>query len=225
MSKPLIAAALGLIFTALALITALLLPHYRPQLAEGQRYGLDVSNHQGVIDWEAVSGDEIDFAFIKASEGGDFVDQSFEQNWIGAKDAGLDVGAYHFFTLCRSGEDQASNFLSVVPPGSSDLPPSLDLEIPGNCSDRPDREHVITEVARWVELVEQEFNQDVLLYVGPHFEEQYQISEELDRMHWRRRILRKPSEDSWAVWQFSYFADVAGVDGGVDLNVIAAACC
>jgi len=68
--------------------------------------------------------------------------------------------------------------------------------------------------------VEAEFDQDVLLYVGEHFEDRYRIAEEFDRLHWRRRILLEPSEDDWVVWQFSYFADVAGVDGGVDLNLM-----
>jgi lysozyme len=102
-------------------------PNYRPALVEGERYGLDVSNHQGAIDWERVAGDDIDFVYIKATEGGDFVDSRFEDNWRGAGAAGLDRGAYHFFTLCRTGADQARNFLDVVPHLEAELPLAIDL--------------------------------------------------------------------------------------------------
>ena len=49
-----------------------------------------MSNHQGEIDWAKVAADDIDFAYIKASEGGDFVDRSFERNWEGAAANDLD---------------------------------------------------------------------------------------------------------------------------------------
>src|ERR671910_485801 len=74
------------------------LPGYRPGLEAGERYGVDVSSHQSEIDWENVAGDGIEFAYIKATEGGDYVDERFQQNWDDSAAAGLDRGAYHFFT-------------------------------------------------------------------------------------------------------------------------------
>ena len=59
-------------------------------------HGIDVSNHQGDIDWQAVRASNVKFAYIKATEGGDHVDQRFAQNWAGAKAAGVKHGAYHF---------------------------------------------------------------------------------------------------------------------------------
>jgi len=112
-----------------------------------------VSNHQAQIDWQTVAGDKIDFAYIKATEGGDFVDDWFESNWAGAQAAGLEVGAYHFFTLCRAGAEQAANFLDVVPVADDQLPAALDLEMPGNCAQRPPVEWVRQEVAIWLDEV------------------------------------------------------------------------
>jgi len=195
------------------------LPQYRPGLQAGESYGVDVSTHQGHIDWEDVARDDIEFAFIKATEGGDLVDARFVENWRGARQAGIDVGAYHFFTLCRSGEDQAANFLSQLPRLESDLAPALDLEFPGNCSERPPVEWVQREVRTWVGLVEEKTGLEVLLYVQGDFDEAYRITPMFDRPVWHRRILRRPSENEWLVWQLSYFADVEGIDGGVDLNV------
>ena len=52
--------------------------------------GIDVSHHQGVVDWERVASNRaIRFVYIKASEGGDFRDASVTENWDGARRAGL----------------------------------------------------------------------------------------------------------------------------------------
>ena len=56
-------------------------PSWRPPLRDGERYGIDVSAHQGEVDWEAVASDGIGFAYLKATEGGDFVDRRFADNW------------------------------------------------------------------------------------------------------------------------------------------------
>ena len=66
--------------------------------------GVDVSRFQGDIDWEAVAGDGIDFAIIRAGgryygrngSGALYEDELFDQNMQGAIAAGLDVGAYFF---------------------------------------------------------------------------------------------------------------------------------
>lgn len=75
-------------------------PNWRPPLQDDERYGIDVSAHQNLIDWNLVAADGIEFVYIKATEGGDFVDEEFAENWAGAGDLDLDRGAYHFFTLC-----------------------------------------------------------------------------------------------------------------------------
>ncbi len=84
-------------------------------------------------------GAGIDFAYIKAAAGGDFVDEQFPANWSGASAAGLCRGAYHFFTLCRPGAAQANNFRRTVPaaPGARSV---VDLEFDWNCSGRPSRD-------------------------------------------------------------------------------------
>ena len=76
--------------------------------------GIDVSKHNGEIDFEKVADDDYQFVFIKASEGKTYQDEAFERNYQGARDAGLKVGAYHFFRKNRTGEEQAANLLNVV---------------------------------------------------------------------------------------------------------------
>lgn len=91
--------------------------------------GIDVSNHQGKINWKLVKDDRVDFAYIKATEGGDFVDNSFVFNWNEARKHNITIGAYHFFTLCKSGEEQAKNYIDIVPVTDGSLPPANTLEI------------------------------------------------------------------------------------------------
>src|SRR6516165_7639969 len=101
-----------------ALGVVALAPFLYPQLETGWLWhdviGVDVSGHQGDIDWLSLAAGGVAFAYIKATEGGDFRDKQFQKNWDGARTAGMLRGAYHFFTQCRSGADQATNFIRTV---------------------------------------------------------------------------------------------------------------
>jgi lysozyme len=194
------------------------LPNYRPTLRPGETYGVDVSNHQGPIDWAKVARDDVSFAYIKATEGRDFVDRSFEANWAGAAAAGIPRGAYHFFTLCAPGAAQAANFLRVVPTAPDALPPAVDLEYAG-CERRPSAEEFSRELRTFISTVEQRTGRRVLIYSIEVFEKRYPLDEWSDRRQWERRLFRRPETDDWTVWQVSHLADIDGVSGGVDLDV------
>ena len=195
-------------------------PHWRPALRDGEHYGIDVSAHQGDIDWDRVADDEIDFAYIKASEGRDFPDQQFDENWAEAGLAGLERGAYHFFTLCSSGADQAEYFLRIAPPDDDALPPAVDLELAGNCHDRPSVAAVSGHVDDFVEAVEAAWHRPVVLYIGDDWDRAYPTRERAGRYLWHRRFLRRPNVDAWKIWQIHGYAKVEGVDGGVDLDIM-----
>lgn len=203
-----------------AVVWFVVVPHWRPALEDGERYGIDVSAHQDEIDWDAVAGDGIKFAYIKATEGETWVDQWFEENWAGAERAGLDRGAYHFFTLCSPGEDQAANFLSVAPPDDDALPPVIDLELSGNCSDRPPADQVAAEVDAFVQLVEEAWGRELLFYVRPDWDDAYPVRDGLDRRLWDYRFFRRPTDERWHVWQVNIFAHIDGIDGDVDLDIM-----
>lgn len=196
------------------------MPDHRPALREGEVLGVDVSHHQGRVDWPTVAADGIAFAYVKATEGADHVDRRFTANWHDADSAGMERGAYHFFTLCRSGDEQAENFLATVPPDEDALPPALDLELGGNCADRPHRAEVEREVGVFVDMVERQVGRPVVLYVGDDWEAVYPTRGRLDRPVWYRQILRRPPTDDWWIWQVNYRAEVDGIDGGADLDVM-----
>lgn len=95
--------------------------------ADDLLHGIDVSAHQGRIDWPRVAAAGIKFCWIKLSEGSTLIDDRFAENWRGARDAGLLASAYHFLTVSSPVETQARAFLDRLPMGST-LPPALDVE-------------------------------------------------------------------------------------------------
>jgi lysozyme len=122
--------------------------------------------HQGEIDWDGVAGDDIGFAYIKATEGRDVSDRRFASNWTAARAAGLEVGAYHYFTLCSDAAAQADHFLETAPSGPDDLPPVVDLEdLDGACD--PSAVEVRSEVQRFVAEVERRTSGNAAWSVGP----------------------------------------------------------
>ncbi len=90
-------------------------------------YGIDVSNHQKLMDWMIVAQQGLTFALIKASQA-DFSDRSFAKHWAGSKAAGLLRGAYHFYVENTTGHRQAQQFLTTLGNDTGELPPIVDLE-------------------------------------------------------------------------------------------------
>jgi lysozyme len=193
---------------------------WRFQYPSHDRYplrGIDVSHHQGAIDWRAVRADGIGFAYIKASEGGDFVDPSFALNWRATATAGIPHGAYHFFSLCTAPEVQANRFLGTVPREPSALPSALDLEFGGNCSAKFRRADLCGDVRTFVDRVETATGKPIVIYAT----EEFLAANEAclpKRALWVRSLMRTPSRQ-WQLWQFANRARVAGITGPVDLNV------
>ncbi len=212
----------GGVLLTLAVLSALVwfvwLPGWRPDRDAGERYGIDVSAHQGSIDWKRVSKDGIDFAYLKATEGRDFSDKHFGSNWQEASEAGLQRGAYHYFTLCSTGSDQARHFLEVAPPEPSALPPAVDLEaLTGSCN--PTRATVEREIHEFLALVERSWGRGAVLYVSGDFEDRFPIRDEPDRARWQPHLLLRPGDSRWVMWQASSFAHIDGISGSVDLDV------
>ncbi|MBI5535625.1 MAG: lysozyme [Deltaproteobacteria bacterium] len=182
--------------------------------------GVDVSHHQGAIDWQRVSKDGIAFAFIKATEGGTWTDPLFATNWSEARKHGIPRGAYHFFTFCTQGEVQARHFLQVVPQDPDALPTLVDLEMEGNCSRRPSVDELERELTGFLSLVEAAQQRKAILYVTEEFLREYgRVASQ--RQLFIRAIGPEPPRmegRSWTYWQFDDEGRVDGINGPVDLD-------
>lgn len=181
--------------------------------------GIDVSHHQGPIDWALVKKASIDFVYIKASEGGDFTDPRFEANWRGAGEQRIRRGAYHFFTLCREGEKQADNFISVVPVDKTALPPAIDLEYTGNCADPGRRQNFDTEIEIFYRKIKARYGTTPVIYTTYEFDALHDLSPYAARL-WIRDIFRQPdTKYDWTFWQYTNRLRVPGISAPVDGNV------
>ena len=108
-------------------------------LTDGQvisHKGIDVSSHQGNIDWNLVAQDGVEFAIIRVgyrgygSEGRLVVDEKFEDNIKGAKAAGIKVGVYFFSQAINETEllEEANLVLEQIAPYSIECPVVYDVE-------------------------------------------------------------------------------------------------
>ena len=194
-----------------------------PDLDRYPVWGVDVSHHQGAIDWTAAAREpHLKFAFIKATEGVDWTDPSFARNWRGARQAGFKVGAYHFFNFCRMGRAQAQNFLTVLPKTADRLPPVLDLEFSGNCVSMSSHLDVRREVEGWVKAVQSSSCQLPIVYTTREAYHAFLEKGDLKYPIWIRDVWKEPAlptPSQWSFWQFADRGHVHGISGFVDLNV------
>lgn len=192
-----------------------------PSRAEFPIQGIDVSHHQGNIDWRAVADDGQRFAYLKATEGGDFKDPSFRRNWKAAKDSGLKVGAYHFFTFCKPGRIQALNFVSAVPEDAGSLPPVIDFEFVGNCGERPPKDAALKELSDFTAIVVKTYGKQPVLYATRSSYSRYLAGRTDEYPLWMRNVFRRPGrigDREWTLWQYADNARVSGIGGPVDRN-------
>ncbi len=183
--------------------------------------GVDVSHHQGEIDWQKLAKTDVRFAYIKATEGGDYVDPMFKQNWDAARKAGLAVGAYHFFSRCKTGVQQAKNFLSTVPAEVDALPPVLDVETMEPCDGEAADLDPLEEVQAFMDTVKEKLGCRPVLYVTAEFDLTYLAGNLKADSFWPRSIFMPPQfrRQGWKFWQYNDGGHREGINGPVDLDV------
>lgn len=186
--------------------------------------GVDVSHYQGDIDWDILAKEDIKFAYIKATEGSQYKDEMFDANWEKAKNCGLRIGAYHFFSLDSPGKNQAENFCSTVTAVEGMLPPVVDIEPYGNYQNPEglDKEKMITELDAYLKAVESFYGTKPVIYTT---EEWWQVLQEDFGGYnlWIRNVYGKPdSSTNWTFWQYSNRHVLSGYSGEeryIDMNV------
>ena len=100
--------------------------------------GIDVSHHQGIIDWKSVAK-SVQFAVIRSSHGKHETDRCFEANYAAARLAGIPIGAYHYFYYGKKEafDEELQNFLARLKGKHFELPVFLDFEEEGKEYDPP----------------------------------------------------------------------------------------
>ena len=188
-------------------------------------HGIDVSVWQGGIDWATARAHGVNFAYLKATEGGERVDAGFAANWRAAKAAGVPRGAYHFFYHCRAASEQARWFLSHVPKDAAALPPVLDMEwtpLSPTCPDKRPAEEVRRDARVFLKAVGRATGRRPVLYTTVDFYSETALWKLTGVDFWLRSTAAHPSDvfpgQHWLIWQYSATGSVPGIAGDVDLN-------
>lgn len=198
----------------------------RPSKEQFPVRGVDVSAHQGEIDWPVLAGQDLSFAFVKATEGSSFTDAQFAENWEEARSSGLRVGAYHFFSFDSSGESQAAHFIKTVPKREGDLPPVVDVEFYGDKEQNPpSREEVEAQLGSLLTRLTEYYGVKPILYSTGKAYKQYLSGGYEEYDIWIRDVFFTPSLPDgreYAFWQYTDKGRLPGYQGDekcIDLNV------
>lgn len=191
-----------------------------PPYVDRDRYpvgGIDISAHNGKIDFDAVAADSIEFVWIKATEGASFRDRLFAENHLRAGHAGLKRGAYHFFRFDKDGVEQAINLLEAVGDRTLELGVAIDVETSGNPSDVDDDviKGRIAEMAEYLNLR----GLAPTLYCNKADYYRYLADSFPGNSLWICSFSSDPIAAPWTVWQYNHKGAVKGVNGAVDMNV------
>ena len=192
------------------------------------RMGIDVSFYQGVIDWEAVAADDIEFAMIRCgyrgSETGEMVvDEQFENNIQGALDAGLDVGVYFFSqsTGAIEAAEEANFVLNLIDGYNITMPVAFDWEpLEGSRAEDIDRSELTASAVVFCEMVKDAgYTPCVYLYRYTGYYE-YMMERLADYELWVGALGTWPDfYYEHLLWQFSMTGRVNGIDADVDLDM------
>lgn len=189
-------------------------------------HGIDVAKYQEDVDWRRVAANGIAFAYMKATEGGDRVDEYFARNWRRAKTAGLPRGAYHFYYFCRPAIEQARWFIRHVPRDPAALPPVLDIEwtpFSPTCTRRPEPSKVRAEMRTFLEALERHYGKRPVIYTTIDFFNDNDLQRFDKYPFWLHSVAGHPDDrydgHPWLFWQYTGTGVVPGIDGDTDINV------
>ncbi|MBO3759425.1 GH25 family lysozyme [Ciceribacter sp. L1K22] len=188
-------------------------------------HGVDVSRWQGDIDWPKLRTQGANFAYIKATDGGDHIDPMFAKNWREAKEAGLKRGAYHFFYWCRVASQQAEWFIKNVPNDPDALPPVIDVEYnhQSDCRFKISAEKAREKMQVFMDMLERHYGKRPVIYTAPDFYADNLAGHFKTYPFWLRAVAQHPSKvypnRDWVFWQYSGSGLSHGVSEKIDLNV------
>lgn len=202
--------------------------------------GIDVSHHQGSVDFAKVAASGMRFAIVKATEGVGYVDPRFRENWAKLVDLGHETiyrGAYHYARPSSGGgpsdgENEARDFCAALKAagdyGVGALPPALDFE---EYSESDSKDNV-PWIQSFVRVVQQELGRAPMIYTGANVW-RYEVGNStafvdlpLWQVYYSQSATQPPTMPwpAWTFWQWSgggsyaYYGPVPGVPSTCDVN-------
>lgn len=180
-------------------------------------HGIDVSNHQGNIDWKTVAKDDnVQFVYIKATEGATYVSPTFKSNIKEARKAGMKVGCYHFLRATSYIHDQFKNFTEYCKEHEQDLAPLIDIEVKGRWTP----EQLVDSLQLFADMLERHYKRKPVIYTSANFYNKYLSVQFSDY----ELFIAKYSEEEpilndgtpYTLWQYTDGGAVNGIRTDVD---------
>ena len=191
-----------------------------PPVVDKNYNGIDVSKHQGVINWDVVKKDpKIQYVYIKATEGSDLVDERYKQNLHNARKAGFKVGSYHYLTNKSSVVNQFKNFASTAIREEQDLLPVIDVEVRKQWTAQQLRDSLKV----FAKMVEDYYGCKPIIYTYESFFRNNLGKAFADYPIFIAKYSRTEDQPNingvkWILWQYSESGRVNGITGRVDLS-------
>ncbi len=180
-------------------------------------HGIDISHYQGKVFWETIGDNtKMAYVYIKATEGGDRIDATFERNIELAHAYGLKVGSYHFYRPKTDQQLQLKNFMSQCLPDEQDLIPMIDIESTGGLS----TDVFCDSLFYFLDLLEEAYHQKPLLYTFRNFYNKHLLGKVdeyklMIAMYTNEAPVLADDRD-YTMWQYTAKGRIIGINGYVD---------
>ena len=190
-----------------------------------QILGIDISHHQGAIDWKLVKNHGLCFVFVKATEGIDYLDSMFTTYWKELEHEHIIRGAYHFYSSDDDPLEQAQWFVGNVKSFNNALPPVLDIERMGHKHINPATFE--RGVLKCLYEIERLSGKKPIIYSSPHFADKYLFDESFsDYLLWvaeygvdQPELPNAWDSTGWHFWQHTSSDQIPGIEKEVDQNI------
>jgi lysozyme len=177
-------------------------------------WGIDISHHQKSINWQVlVQKNKPDFIFFKATEGSTHTDTRYREYVKEAREHGILVGAYHFFSYQSPGAQQAKNFIKNAALRKGDLYPVLDVEFKKNM---PSKTWIVNEIEAFCNEIKKEYGVYPIIYCECDYYNKYLKERFKNYNYWISDLYWEP-RCNYIFWQYTEAGQVEGI-GKIDNN-------
>lgn len=177
--------------------------NYVPERSEYPVQGVLMGEGDGDVDISALRTARADFVYLEASNGAEGRDTLFGRNLAALDGTGIRHGAVHGYDPCIPAEQQAANFVTIVPRDPEMLPPVISLsKLASECGDPVIEAALESELTTFINQVEGHAEQPVVLKVSEEFERAYGIAAKIERNLWLVRDWIQPDYAGrpWTLW-------------------------